>query len=102
MVKTKWNQIRDNKLFENMFDMMRTFWAEYDGEIQKDHKKWPQNDAAHQPPNNFDEIREPYKDPAKYKEAEVETLSWCAKRVTYLDSKWSSKTRPQIDGSLNK
>ena len=100
MVKTKWNQIRDNKLFENMFDMMRTFWSEYDGEIQKDHKKWPQNDAAHQPPNNFDEIREPFKDPAKYKEAEAETLSWCSNRVSYLDSKWSSKTRAKIDASL--
>jgi len=99
MVKEKWNAIRDAKLFENMFDMMRTFWKEYDGEIQKDHKKWPQNDAAHQPPNNFDEIREPYKDPANYKEAEVETLSWCAKRVNYLESKWG-KNRANIDGSL--
>ena len=102
MVKAKWNQIRDNKLFENMFDMMRTFWSEYDGEIKKDHQKWPQNDAAHQPPNNFDEIREPYKDPANYKEAEAETLSWCSKRVAYLDGKWSSKTRAKIDASLTK
>lgn len=100
MVKTKWNEIRDAKLFEGMFDMVTTFWKEYDGEIQKDHKKWPQNDAAHMPPNNFDEIREPYKDPANYKEAEAETLSWCAKRVNYLDTKWSSKTREKVNPSL--
>ena len=88
MVKAKWNKIRDEQLFEGMFKMMRTYFADFDCEIKKNHKKWPQNDAAHQPPNNFDEIREPYKDPAKYKDAEEETISWCAKRVNFLESKW--------------
>ena len=96
MVKTKWNKIRDEKLFENMFHMLNTHFAEHDGEIQRDHQKWPQNDAAHQPPNNFDEIREPYKDPAKYKEAEAETISWCAKRVNFLEKKWG-KNRPSVN-----
>ena len=95
MVKTKWNKIRDEKLFENMFKMMNAHFADNDGEIQKDHEKWPQNDAAHQPPNNFNEIREPYKDPAKYKEAEAETISWCAKRVNFLEKKWGTG-RPNV------
>ena len=95
MVKTKWNKIRDEKLFENMFKMMNAHFADNDGEIRKDHEKWPQNDAAHQPPNNFDEIREPYKDPAKYKEAEAETISWCAKRVNFLEKKWGTG-RPNV------
>ena len=95
LVKTKWNKIRDEKLFENMFHMMNTHFAQNDGEIQRDHKRWPQNDAAHQPPNNFDEIREPYKDPAKYKEAEAETINWCAKRVNFLEKKWG-KNRPNV------
>ena len=95
MVKTKWNKIRDEKLFENMFKMMNAHFADNDGEIRKDHEKWPQNDAAHQPPNNFNEIREPYKDPAKYKEAEAETISWCAKRVNFLEKKWGTG-RPNV------
>ena len=88
MVKAKWNKIRDEKLFENMFHMLREHFSKNDAEIQRNHYKWPQNDAAHQPPNNFDEIREPYKDPAKYKEAEQETISWCEKRINFLESKW--------------
>ncbi len=95
MVKTKWNQIREAKLFENMFKMMNEHFEKHDGDIQRNHQKWPQNDAAHQPPNNFDEIREPYKDPAKYKEAEAETISWCAKRVNFLEKKWGSG-RPNV------
>ena len=95
MVKTKWNQIREAKLFENMFKMMNEHFEKHDGDIQRNHQKWPQNDAAHQPPNNFDEIREPYTDPAKYKEAEAETISWCAKRVNFLEKKWGNG-RPNV------
>ena len=98
MVKTKWNKIRDEKLFENMFDMLRKHYKNNDGEIQKNHEKWPENDAAHQRGadgtpvyyNNFDEIRNPYKDPAQYKEAEEETINWCAKRVNFLEKKWGN------------
>ena len=90
IVKTKWNALRDGKVFEGMFDMMKKFWKDNDGEIRKNHEKWPQNDAAHQPPNNFDEIRDPYKNPSQYKEAEAETLSWCVKRVNFLERKWGN------------
>ena len=96
MVKVKWNQLREEKVFEGMFGMLRAYYKAFDAEIQKNHQKWPQNDAAHQPPNNFDEIRNPYKEPSQYKEAEAETISWCAKRVNYLESKWGNN-RPSVD-----
>ena len=89
-VKTKWNSLREAQAFEGMFRMMRQSFTNYDGEIQRNHYKWPQNDAAHQPPNNFDEIRNPYKDPAQYKQAETETINWCANRVNFLESKWGT------------
>ena len=95
MVKTRWNEVRDEKLFENMFKMLNEHFANNDAEIQRDHKKWPKNDAADMNINNFDEIREPYKDPAKYKEAEAETINWCAKRVNFLEKKWG-KNRPNV------
>ena len=96
MVKVKWNQLREAKVFEGMFRMLRTYYTAFDAEIRKNHQKWPQNDAAHQPPNNFDEIRNPYKEPSQYKDAEAETISWCAKRVNYLESKWGNN-RPDVD-----
>ena len=96
MVKAKWNQLRNAELFENMFHMVKTFWSEYDGEIQYNHKKWPRNDAAHQPPNNFDEIRNPFKNPSQYKEAEDETVSWLSKRVNYLEKQWG-QNRPNVN-----
>ena len=45
-VKTKWNQIRNNKLFENMITMMKKYFTDYDKEIQRNHYRWPENDAA--------------------------------------------------------
>ena len=90
MVKVKWNKLREQMFFESLIKMAKSYYADFDCEIKKNHQKWPQNDAAHQPPNNFNEIREPYKDPAKYKQAEAETISWCAKRVNFLESKWGT------------
>ena len=88
MVKTKWNAVRNANVFENMFTLLRAHFKNNDGEIKRNHYKWPQNDAAHQPPNNFDEIRSPFKDPAQYKDAETETISWISKRINYLESQW--------------
>ena len=96
MVKAKWNSIRSQQVFENMFTLLRTHFKNNDAEIKRNHYKWPQNDAAHQPPNNFDEIRNPFKDPAKYKEAEDETISWLAKRVNYLEKQWG-QNRPNVN-----
>ena len=95
-VKARWNTMRDENAFEDMFNLMRVYFKDYDGEIQKNHTKWPQNDAAHQPPNNFDEIRNPYKNPSQYKEAEAETIRWCSTRVNYLEKLWG-KNRPNVN-----
>ena len=97
-VKAKWNQLRDEKVFEEFFKLINTYFSDYDAEIQKNHKKWPQNDAAHQPPNNFDEIRNPYKNPSQYKDAEKETIRWCSTRVNYLEKQWG-KNRASVDTS---
>lgn len=95
-VKAKWNTLREEKSFEEFFKLIRTYFNDYDGEIQKNHKKWPQNDAAHMPPNNFDEIRNPYKNPSEYKKAETETIRWCSTRVNYLEKQWGNN-RPNVD-----
>ena len=90
LVKTKWNALRDAQMFENMFHMMRQYFADYDAEIHRNHYRWPENDAASMTYNNFDEIRDPYKNPSQYKEAEQETITWCANRVNFLESKWGT------------
>ena len=95
-VKTKWNTLRNNQVFEGLFRMMRTYFSTYDKEIKRNHFRWPENDAASREYNNFDEIREPFVDPANYKAAEDETISWCAKRVNYLERQWGNN-RPNIN-----
>ncbi|MBP5091713.1 MAG: CotH kinase family protein [Bacilli bacterium] len=96
VVKAKWNKLRNENAFEQMFHLMRTYFADYDGEIQQNHKRWPVNDAAEN--NTFDEIRDPYKYVRDYKAAETETISWCEKRVNYLEKKWApEKNRPNVD-----
>ena len=99
MVKVKWNKLRNDKVFEGLFRLARCYYAAFDAEIRKNHEKWPQNDAAHQPPNNFNEIRDPYKNPSQYKEAEAETINWCAKRINYLESRWGIG-RPDIKTTI--
>ena len=95
-VKAKWNTVRQDESFEDMFHMMRTYWNTYDGEIQHNHEKWPVNDAAEN--NSFDEIREPYKYVRNYKEAEAETISWCEKRINYLENRWAPEAhRPGVN-----
>ena len=95
-VKPKWNALREAEVFEDMFHMMNQYFTDYDAEIKRNHYKWPQNDAAHMPPNNFDEIRSPFEDPAKYKDAEAETIRWCSRRVNYLESVWGTG-RPDVN-----
>ena len=94
-VKTKWNSIRNDKVFENMITMMKKYFTDYDLEIKRNHYRWPENDAASMDYNNFDEIREPFKDPAQYKDAERETLNWLTKRVNFLEKQWG-QNRPNI------
>ena len=83
IVKAKWNKLREEQAFENMFHMVNTYFEEYDLEIQKNHSRWPTNDAAN-------ELRSPFKNTKDYKKAQTETISWCAKRVNYLESKWGT------------
>ena len=75
---------------------MRKYFKDYDLEIKRNHYRWPENDAASREYNNFDEIREPFVDPANYKEAEAETINWCAKRVNFLEKKWGNN-RPNVN-----
>lgn len=83
IVKVRWNQIREDQAFENMFHMMRTYFSEYDAEIQRNHARWPTNDASY-------ELRSPFKNVSEYKQAQEETINWCAKRINYLEKKWGN------------
>ena len=87
LVKIKWNKLREEQAFENMFHMMNTYFTNYDLEIQKNHKRWPTNDAAN-------ELRSPFKNTSDYKKAQTETISWCSKRVNYLEGKWGTGRDP--------
>ena len=99
MVKARWNALRNNQSFENMFHELRAHFTNNDAEIIRNHYKWPQNDAAHMPPNNFDEIRSPFKEPSQYKDAETETINWIAKRINYLEKQWG-QNRANINTNL--
>ena len=92
IVKEKWNKVRDSLIFENMFKMMRTYFADYDAEFKRNFVKWPKNDAEY-------ELRDPFKNPRDYLKAEEETINWCAKRINYLEKQWG-KNRPDIVTTL--
>jgi len=93
-VKVKWNKIRDENVFEYMIYSMKSYFTKLDGEIRRNHYRWPENDAAVH--NSFNEIREPFKDPRNYKDAEKETIRWCNSRVNYLESRWGNN-RPNLE-----
>jgi len=83
MVKARWNELREEQVFENMFHLMNTYFSDYDAEIHRNIYRWPTNDAAN-------ELRDPFKNTSQYKEAETETINWCAKRINYLEGRWGN------------
>ena len=92
VVKAKWNQVREARIFENMFQMMRNYFKYYDYEARKNFQKWPEIKADDPNVASYfgGELRDPFKDPSRRKEAQAETIDWCRKRVNYLESKWGN------------
>jgi len=93
IVKAKWNKLREEEVFENMLNMMTTYFHDFDSEFQRNFERWPKNDAAN-------ELREPFKSTSDYIKAEDETLNWCTKRVNYLEAQWrglSEIEQPKVD-----
>ena len=90
LVKTRWNELREAQAFENLFQMMRTYFTNYDAEMHRNFYRWPTNDASF-------EVRDPFKNPSQYKQAQEETINWCAKRVNYLEKRWGTGNRPNVN-----
>ncbi len=98
VVKTKWNQVRENQVFENMFKLMRNYFKYYDYEARKNFTKWPEIKASDDNVGSYfgGELRDVFKDPKKRKDAQVETINWCSKRVNYLEKKFGGN-RPNVN-----
>ncbi len=98
VVKEKWNQARENQVFEKMFRMMRVYFKYYDYEARKNFTKWPEIKASDSQVGQYfsGELRDIFKDPKNRIEAQAETINWCSKRVNYLEGKWGNK-RPAVD-----
>jgi len=93
IVKAKWNKLREEEVFENMLNMMTTYFHDFDSEFQRNFERWPKNDASN-------ELREPFKSTSDYLKAEDETLNWCTKRVNYLEAQWRRLTviqQPKVE-----
>jgi len=93
IVKAKWNKLREEEVFENMLNMMTTYFHDFDSEFQRNFERWPKNDASN-------ELREPFKSTSDYLKAEDETLNWCTKRVNYLEAQWRGLTviqQPKVE-----
>lgn len=92
----KWKAARQNKVFENMFSLVDTYYQYFEGEYAKNFAKWTTTQSSD--PNvssyfngdgvNSGELRKPFVDVKERKAAQQETINWLTKRVAYLDSKW--------------
>ena len=98
VVKAKWNRARENQAFEKMFQLMRVYFKYYDYEARKNFQKWPEIKASDSQVGAYfsGELRDIFKDPRNRKEAQAETINWCAKRVNYLEKKWGNN-RPNVN-----
>ena len=97
-VKAKWNQVREKQVFEKMFQMIRVYFKYYDYEARKNFAKWPEIKASDSQVGAYfsGELRDVFKDPKNRKEAQAETINWCAKRINYLEGRWGNG-RPNVD-----
>lgn len=92
----KWKAARQNKVFENMFSLVDTYYQYFDGEYAKNFTKWPTTQASDRNVSSYfngdgvnsGELRKPFVDVKERKAAQEETINWLSKRVAYLDSKW--------------
>ena len=99
-VKPLWNNVRNEKVFENCIKMLEVYYKVYENEQVKNFNKWnttpnPQNND---PINNYfsGELRDIYKQLSNRKSAQQETINWFAKRVNYLEGRWGNN-RANID-----
>ena len=92
VVKAKWNLARENQVFEKMFQLIRTYFKYYDYEARKNFQKWPEIKASDSQVGAYfsGELRDVFKDPSNRKNAQAETINWCAKRVNYLEKRWGN------------
>ncbi len=98
-VKPRWNAVKTNKVFENMFGMLDVYYKYFDGEYSRNFAKWTTTQASDQNVANYfngdgesrGELRKPFVNVSERKLAQQETINWLTKRVSYLDSKWGNK-----------
>ena len=105
-VKPKWNAARENGTFENMISLAKTFYKYYDGEYAKNFAKWTTTQASDNNVGSYfngdgvnsGELRKPFVNVNERKDAQKETLNWLAKRVNYLEKKWTpEKNRTPLE-----
>ena len=98
-VKPLWNQIREEKVFENCIKMLEVYYKVYENEQVKNFQKWsttPNPDDPNVSSYFSGELRDVFKNLNNRKNAQQETINWFAKRVNYFEGRWGNN-RPNID-----
>ena len=98
-VKPLWNQVRNEKVFENCIKMLEVYYKVYENEQVKNFNKWsssPNPDDPNVSSYFSGELRDVFKNLSNRKNAQKETINWFAKRVNYFENKWG-ENRPNID-----
>ena len=98
-VKPLWNQIREEKAFENCIKMLQVYYKVYENEQAKNFRKWsstPNPDDPNVSSYFGGELRDIFKNLSNRKSAQQETIDWFGKRVNYFERKWGNN-RPNID-----
>ena len=98
-VKPLWNQIREEKAFENCIKMLQVYYKVYENEQAKNFRKWsstPNPDDPNVSSYFSGELRDIFKNLSNRKNAQQETIDWFGKRVNYFERKWGNN-RPNID-----
>lgn len=95
-VKPKWKAAVQNKTFEGMLSMLDVYFKYYEGEYQRNFKKWTTTQASDNNVGSYfngdgvnsGELRKPFVNVSERKDAQKETINWVTKRVNYLDGRW--------------
>ena len=93
-VKARWNELREQKLFERALDMIEDYSINYKSEYAKNFAKWTSNMGSN-PETSF-EVRRDVQNCRTEKQCEDQLYNWMVKRVDYLESVFGNK-RPTCD-----
>lgn len=98
-VKAKWNQLRENQLFEKAMNMIEDFSINYVQDYKKNYERWPKTLGSNTETNH--ETRAIVQRLKSERQAEQLLYHWFADRIDFLETQWGTGRNSILGGAIS-